>query len=102
MKYIIFRSPEGPRVSIFAAPTTHAEEAAAHPSWKPESAGFLVFRSIDCVQCFDRSESLNLKPRAMDDSMIEVLTRRHSCSPPFLPHQSPSVSNDYSPQTPHT
>jgi hypothetical protein len=74
VKYIIFRSPEGPRVSIFAAPTTHAEEAAAHPSWKPESAGFLVFRSIDCVQCFDRSESLNLKPRAMDDSMIEVLT----------------------------
>jgi len=74
MKYIVFQSPQGPRISIFAAPTTHAEEAAAHPDWKPASAGFLVFRGPDRVQCFDHSESLNLRPQAIDESLIEIFS----------------------------
>ena len=51
MKYIIFRTAEGPRVEIFAAPTTHADQAKAHPDWKPTSAGFVIFMGHGEVVC---------------------------------------------------
>ena len=73
MKYIIFKSPDGPRVEIFAAPTTHADQAAAHPNWKPQSAGFVVFHGLGLVECCGRSDSLNLGPDPRDASLIEVM-----------------------------
>jgi hypothetical protein len=73
MKYIIFKSHEGPRVEIFAAPTTHADQAAAHPVWKPISAGFVEFLGAGDVRCFGFSESLDLRPDQHDSSLIEVM-----------------------------
>jgi hypothetical protein len=73
MKYIIFESPEGPRVSIFGAPTTHADEAAAHPSWKPLSAGFIEFLGEGNVRCFGFSESLRIGCSLHDASLLEVI-----------------------------
>jgi hypothetical protein len=73
MKYIIFRSPEGPRAEIFAAPTTHADQARAHRDWKPISAGFVTFLGQGEVRCYGYSDSLNLGPAQSDDSLIEVM-----------------------------
>jgi len=85
MKYIVFRSPEGPRVEIFAVPTTHADQAAAHPAWKPVSAGFVEFLGAGNVRCFGFSESLRLGCGETDTSLIEVMmsTTLETCV--FLP-----------------
>jgi hypothetical protein len=84
MKYVIFRSPEGPRVEVFCAPTTHADQAAAHSSWQPRSAGFVTFLGNGEVRCYGRSDSLNLGPDHLDASLIEVTmhaTHRLSSDP---------------------
>jgi hypothetical protein len=73
MKYIVFKSPDGPRVEIFAAPTTHADQAAAHPGWKPQSAGFVEFLGGGNVRVFGFSESLRLGCDPRDTSLIEVM-----------------------------
>jgi len=86
MKYIVFLSPEGPRVEIFAAPTTHAEQAAAHPTWKPQSAGFVHFLSLGMVRCYGRSDSMNLGINPRDESLIEVMiAATHKLNPPPVP-----------------
>lgn len=72
MKYIVFESKNGPRISIFAAPTTHAEEARSHQGWKPTSAGFVEFLGGGRVRTFGFSNSLNLHPAPMDAKFIEV------------------------------
>ena len=84
MKYIVFKSPEGPRVEGFAAPTTHADQAAAHPKWVPQSAGFVHFRSPGEVVCYGKSDSLNLSPGLHDASLIEVMesVTQLLCPPP--------------------
>jgi hypothetical protein len=74
MKYIIYHSAEGPRISLFAAPTIHAEDAAAHPGWKPTSAGFVAFRGDCQVECFGRSDSLNLAADPQDAMLIRAMT----------------------------
>jgi hypothetical protein len=73
MKYITFLSPEGPRVEIFCAPTTHVEQAKAHPAWQPISAGFVQFLGNGCVRTYGRSESMNLGSAPRDGSLIEVM-----------------------------
>lgn len=73
MKYIIFDSAEGPRLSIFAIPTSHADEAALRPRWNPRSAAFIEFLGDGKVRCFGRSDSLNLGPALRDESLIEVM-----------------------------
>jgi hypothetical protein len=73
MKYIVFDSKQGPRVSIFAAPTTHADEAAAHPDWQPRSAGFVEFPSKGKVHCLGFSDSLGLRPDPRDERTIEIM-----------------------------
>ena len=73
MKYIIYRSPEGARVEVFTAPTTHSEQAETHPKWKPESAGFIEFLGNGTVRCFGFSESLRIGCDPRDASLIEVL-----------------------------
>ena len=75
MKYIVFRSPEGPRVEIFGSPTTHANQAAAHPAWQPQSAGFIRFLDGGQVVCFGRSHSLNLAADPADAVLIEMVGR---------------------------
>jgi len=83
MKYVLFRSPEGPRIEIFCAPTTHADQAKAHPDWKPTSAGFVTFLGQGEVRCYGRSDSLNLCPAQSDDSLIEVMmSATHRLAPP--------------------
>ena len=75
MKYIVFRSPEGPRVEIFGSPTTHANQTAAHPAWQPQSAGFIRFLAGGEVVCFGRSDSLNLAADPGDAALIEMVSR---------------------------
>ena len=75
MKYIVFRSSEGPRVEIFGAPTSHADQAAAHPAWQPQAAGFVRFLDGGEVVCFGRSQSLNLAADPGDKALIEMLCR---------------------------
>ena len=70
MKYIIFDSTEGPQVVLFCAPLTHRQEADAHPTWTPMSAGFLEFISPSAVRCFGRSDSLNLGCGYRDAGLI--------------------------------
>ncbi len=73
MKYIVFKSLDGPRLEVFASPTTHADQAAAHPSWKPQSAGFVEFLGSGNVRVFGFSESLRLGCDPRDASLIEVM-----------------------------
>lgn len=73
MKYIIYRSAEGPRISMFAAPTTHAADAAAHPGWTPTSAGFVAFPGAGQVECFGHSDSLNLAGDPHDAMLIRAM-----------------------------
>jgi hypothetical protein len=73
MKYILYKAPDGLRAAVFPVPTTHAEEAAAHPTWQPISAGFVEFLSAGNVRCFGRSESLKLAADPSDSSIIEVM-----------------------------
>jgi hypothetical protein len=73
MKYVVYRSPEGPRISIFAAPTTHKEDADAHPTWTPRSAGFVEFLGAGEVRAFGFSESLRIGCDPRDASLIEVM-----------------------------
>jgi hypothetical protein len=75
LKYIVFRSPEGPRVEIFGAPTTHADQAAAHPAWQPQAAGFIRFPGSGEVVCCGRSDSLNLAADPRDAALIEMVSR---------------------------
>ena len=82
MKYIVFRSLEGPRVEIFGSPTTHANQAAAHPAWQPESAGFISFLAGGQVVCFGRSHSLNLAADSGDAALIEMVIRMSRESEP--------------------
>ena len=73
MKYIIFTSAEGPRLAIFAAPTPHTAEAAAHPCWNPKNAGYIEFLGGGKVRCFSYSDSLNLRPGLQDESLIQIM-----------------------------
>jgi hypothetical protein len=75
VKYIVFQSREGPRVEIFGAPTTHAEQAAAHPAWQPQAAGFIRFLARGEIVCFGRSYSLNLAADPGDAALIEMVGR---------------------------
>jgi hypothetical protein len=75
MKYIIFFSPDGPRIEVFCAPTTHREQADAHRSWTLLSAGFIEFLGEGRVRCHGRSESLNLRPDPRDEQLIEAFMR---------------------------
>ena len=90
MKYIVFRSLEGPRVEIFGSPTTHANQAAAHPAWQPESAGFIRFLAGGQVVCFGRSHSLNLAADPGDAALIEMVIRMSRESEP--PAECPDSS----------
>jgi hypothetical protein len=71
MKYIIFKSPDGLRIAIFPAPTTHAEEAMLHREWSPISAGYVEFLGGGRVRTFGRSDSLNLDRLPRDADFIE-------------------------------
>ena len=84
MKYIVFLSPEGPRVAVFAAPTTHADEATAHPEWTVRSAGYLQFLGQASVRCYGRSDSLNRAVSPHDERLIEAMLRATArmCPPP--------------------
>jgi hypothetical protein len=62
-------------VEIFCAPTTHADQAAAHPAWQPQAAGFVRFLDGGEVVCFGRSCSLNLSADPGDAALIEMLGR---------------------------
>jgi hypothetical protein len=75
MKYLLFITPEGPRVEIFCAPTTHAEQAKAHAGWKLLSAGFVEFLGGGHVRCYGRSDSLNLGPGSRDNLVIQSMMR---------------------------
>lgn len=72
MKYIIFDSTYGVRIALFTAPTTHADEAAAHRDWQPKSAGYLEFLGGGRVRTCGYSDSLNLRPDPYDAVIIEI------------------------------
>jgi hypothetical protein len=90
VKYIVFQSREGPRVEIFGAPTTHAEQAAAHPAWQPQAAGFIRFLARGEIVCFGRSYSLNLAADPGDAALIEMVIRMSRESEP--PAECPDSS----------
>jgi hypothetical protein len=73
MKYVIYTSPEGLRLSTFAAPTTHADDAGMHPGWSPASAGYVQILGGGRVRCYGSSASLKLAPRSGDEPLIEAL-----------------------------
>ena len=89
MKYIIFASAEGPRLALFAAPTTHTAEAAAHPLWNPKSAGYVEFLGAGKVRCFSYSDSLNLRPGLQDESLIQIMMSATLRIAPPADHFSP-------------